>query len=150
MVFKNQKELERFIMKQSRQALMKAQDKVYGIIKEFFYQYYTEYKPKQYDRTRRLLESLVKSQIVSDGKGYKAEVYVDLNYLNYIYSIDSQTGVVTMGEDVIEAANRGEHGVEYVAYSGGTEIWDEPIRVLDAKAIDILKDMLISEGIPIK
>lgn len=145
MVFKNQKELERFIMKQSRQALMKAQDKVYAIIKQFFYQYYAEYDPRKYDRTRELLESLVKSQIVSDGKGYKAEVYVDLNYLNYIYP----TGSRPSGKDVIDAANRGEHGVESVAYHG-TAIWNEPIQELDAKAINILKDMLISEGIPIK
>lgn len=146
MVFKNQKELERFIMKQSRQALMKAQDKVYEIIHRFFEQYYQEFIPQEYIRTDKLLESLVKSQIVADGKGYKAEVYVDLNYLNYIYPYGSQPS----GQDVMDAANEGRHGVEWTAKDDGTAIWSESIQKLDANAINILKDMLISEGIPIK
>lgn len=145
MVFKNQKELERFIMKQSRQALMKAQNKVYEIIDKFFCQYYTEYEPLQYERTYQLANSLVKSQIITEGNGYKAEVYVDLDYLNYIYPKGDQPS----GMDVMKSADRGEHGVEHVAYQG-TKIWYRPVRELDAKAIDILVDMLRAEGIPVK
>lgn len=146
MVFKNQKELELFIMKQSRQALMKAQDRVYMIIQEFLYQYYAEFTPKVYERTYQLLTSLVKSQIISDGKGYKAEVYVDLDYLNYVYPNGDQP----YGGDIMHIANKGQHGYEKIGMTGGTEIWNEPIHELNAEAINILKNMLISEGIPIK
>lgn len=145
MVFKNQKELERFIMKQSRQALMKAQDKVYGIIKKFLYQFYTEYDPEVYDRTYQFLKSLVQSKIVSDGKGYKAEVYFDLNY---IYD----TGANPTGEQVMQAADYGRHGAMGLAVADfkGESVWYGSLAELDAKAINILVDMLRAEGIPVK
>ena len=145
MVFKNQKELEHFIMKQSRQALTKAQDKVYEIIKRFLDQFYAEYNPHIYDRTEQFLNSLVKSQIVPDGKGYKAEVYFDLNY---IYN----TGANPTGEQVMQAADYGRHGAMglMVADFKGASVWHESLGELNAKAIDILGDMLRAEGIPIK
>ena len=145
MVFKNQKELERFVMKQSRQALIKAQDKVYGIIKQFLYRFYNEFTPDEYKRTRQFLESLVKSQIVSDGKGYKAEVYFDLNY---IY----ETGSNPSGEQVMQAADWGRHGAMGLAVADfkGESVWHGSLAELDARAIDILADMLRAEGIPIK
>lgn len=144
-VFKNEKELERFLMRKSRQALLKAQDKVYGIIKQFLYQFYTEYDPEKYKRTRQFLESLVKSQIVSDGKGYKVEIYFDLNY---IY----ETGSNPSGEQVMQAAEWGRHGAMGLAVADfkGTSVWHESLGILDAKAINILVDMLRAEGIPIK
>lgn len=144
-IFKNEKELERFLMRKSRQALLKAQDKVYGIIKQFLYQFYTEYDPEKYKRTRQFLESLVKSQIVSDGKGYKVEIYFDLNY---IY----ETGSNPSGEQVMQAAEWGRHGAMGLAVADfkGTSVWHESLGILDAKAINILVDMLRTEGIPIK
>ncbi len=145
MVFKNQKELERFIMKQSRQALMKAQDEVYGIIKKFLYQFYTEYDPEVYERTYQFLKSLVKSQIVSDGKGYKVEIYFDLNY---IYDSGSNPS----GEQVMQVADWGRHGAMDLAVADfkGESVWYGALAELDAKAINILVDMLKVEGIPVK
>lgn len=155
MVFKNQKELERFVMKQSRLAIVKAQEEVYKIIKQFLYKFYGEYHPDVYQRTRQLLESLVQTQIVSDGKGYKAEVYFDLDGIRY------ETGRHPSGEQVMDAANQGYHGAigdipdsnkqfKYVDIGGGTRVWDDPKKVLDARAIDILVNMLKAEGIPVK
>ena len=148
-VFKNEKELEKFLLEKSRLALMKAQDKVYAIIKKFLDQFYNEYDPSKskygYERTYQFLNSLVKSQIVRDGKGYKAEVYFDLNY---IY----ETGANPSGEDVMKAAEWGRHGAMglMVADFKGTAIWHESLGELNAKAIDILVNMLKAEGIPIK
>lgn len=159
MVFKNEKELERFLMRKSRQALLKAQDKVYGIIKKFVYKFYNDYNPEWYDRTYQLLESLVQSRIVSDGKGYKVEIYFDLDKLQYSKPA-WQGGEPPSGEQVFEAAKQGLHGAIgdagggwsylYVAGDTGVNIWSDPIRELDVKAIDILVDMLRAEGIPIK
>ena len=141
--FKNQKELESFLMKQSRQALMKAQDKVYGKIKDFVYGFYTEFTPDEYKRTRQFLESLVKSRIVSDGKGYKAEIYFDVSGLNYT------TGSWS-GEEVFDVAMN--YKFPHGAYedAGGKPIWKPVLAKLDAEAIDILVDMLRAEGIPVK
>ena len=155
MTFKNEREFERYLLKKCRLALLKAQDEVYVIIKKFLYQYYTEYSPEMYDRTLQLLESLVQSRIVSDGKGYKAEIYFNISELNYT------SGGQPTGEQVMAAATRGLHGAigkipnsdkyfRYVDIGDGTKVWDDPKKVLDAKAINILKQMLISEGIPIK
>lgn len=150
MVFKNQKELERFIMNQSRQALLKAQDKVYAIIQKYLDQFYAEYDPHEggkfgYDRTKQFLNSLVKSQIIPDGTGYKAEVYFDLNY---IYD----TGANPTGEQVMQAADYGRHGAMglNVADFKGTSVWHESLGELNAKAIDMLVNMLKAEGIPVK
>lgn len=147
MVFKNQKQLESFLMKQSRQALLKAQDKVYGIIKQFVYKFYNDYDPELYERTYQLLESLVQSRIISDGKGYKAEVYFDVSGLNYV------TGRNPSGEQVMAAAAEGGHGAQglrVVDGDTGVSIWNDPIQRLNAEAINILVDMLRAEGIPIK
>ena len=145
MVFKNEKELERFILKKCRPALLKAQEKVYQIIKQFLYKFYSEYDPVVYERTYQFLQSLVQSRIVSDGKGYKAEIYFNLDYA---YS----TGANPSGEQVMGAADMGRHGAMglMVADFKGTSVWHEPLEVLDAKAIGILVDMLRAEGIPIK
>ena len=146
MVFKDEKQLEKFLLKKSRLALLKAQDKVYTIIKRFVYQFYNEYDPIVYERTYQLLQSLVQSRIVSDGKGYKVEIYFDLDSLNYT------TGSNPSGEQVMKAAEWGRHGAMGLAVADfkGTSIWHEPLEVLDAKAIKILVDMLKAEGIPIK
>ena len=153
MTFKNQKQLEHFLMQKSRQALLKAQDKIYSIIKQFVRQFYNEYDPVLYDRTYQLLESLVQSRIVSDGKGYKAEIYFDIDGLRYT------TGAKPSGEQVMEAAKQGAHGamgqangvdLKYIDSGAGTGVWDDPIMYLNAEAINILADMLRAEGIPVK
>lgn len=157
MVFKNQKQLESFLMKQSRQALMKAQDRVYEIIKQFVYKFYTEFTPDEYIRTRRLLESLVQSRIVSDGKGYRAEVYFDVSQLDYEQGVmelkntseHGKYGWATWdGETVLRVAMESE--VPHGGHTGGTAIWTTSKAKLDAEAINILINMLKAQGIPVK
>lgn len=145
MVFENEAQLKSFLLKKCRLALMRAQDEVYKIIKNFLRQYYTSYDPVLYDRTYQLLQSLVQSRVVSKGDGYEAEIYFNIGALNYT------TGAHPSGEQVMEAAASGGHGAAGLrVVSGDIGIWDDPVRVLDAKAIDILKGMLMAEGIPIE
>ena len=144
-VFKNEKQLEEFLLAKCRDALFKAQGEVYRIIKRFLDQFYKEYDPVMYERTNQFLNSLVRSRVVPDGKGYKAEVYFDLDY---IY----RTGSYPTGEQVMQAAEYGRHGAMGLAVADfkGTSVWHESLAVLDASAIKILIDMLKPEGIPIK
>lgn len=147
MVFKNQNELERFLLRKSRLALLKSQEKVYTIIKQFVYKYYSDYDPVLYERTYQLLRSLVQSRIVSDAKGYKAEIYFNVDGLRYV------TGEQPSGKQVLDAAASGGHGASglyIVSGNTGVSVWNDPIQKLDAEAIEILKNMLISEGVPIK
>ena len=142
MVFKNEKQLEAFLLKKSRQALLKAQDKVYGIIKQFVYGFYTEFTPDEYNRTLQFLRSLVHSGIVSDGKGYKVEIYFDVGGLNY------ETGTWS-GEEVVDVAMNYKHPHGAYSGAGGTPIWKPTKAKLDTEAINILVDMLKAEGIPV-
>lgn len=159
MIFKNEKELEKFLLKKSRLALMKAQDKVYGIVKKWIGLYYKDYTPEFYDRTAQLFGSLMESRVVQSGKGYEAEIYFDLDKLKYS-KYPWQKGNSPTGKQVFDAAIQGLHGAIgdagggydflYIPGDGGVSIWYDPIQELDANAIKILADMLKAEGIPIK
>lgn len=162
MVFKNEKELEKFILKKCHSALAKTQEKVYQILDKFLNDFYKDYTPgtytdwdgtkkyyRGYDRTYQLLHSLVKTEIIPSKNGYEAQVYFDYNSLQYL------DGNRPSGLQVMEAAAQGLHGAIgegfwYFDGKTGVSVWNDPIKILDAKAIEILKNMLIAEGIPVK
>lgn len=154
MVFKNEKQLESFLLQKCRAALVKSQQQVYQIIDRFVKEYYAYYSPEMYERTYQLYRSLVKGDVERTANGYEAKVYFDLSSLDYV------TGGKPSGEQVMTAAKEGWHGAvgkipnsdKYYKYvvSGGEGVWDEPKQILDAQAKEILKKMLISEGVPIK
>lgn len=164
MVFKNEKELEQFLLKKCHSALAKTQEKVYQIIDKFLNDFYKDYTPgtytdwdgtekfyRGYERTYQLLHSLVKSEIIHSKNGYEANVYFDYNYLKSKYSDGNQPS----GLQVMEAAAQGFHGAIgdgfwYFDGKTGVSVWNDPIKKLDAEAIEILKNMLITEGISIK
>ena len=132
-------------MPKLKSAVTRAQEQVYKIIDLYLQRFYADYDPVVYERTRQFLHSLVKGGVEKVGNGYAAKVYFDLSY---VYS----TGANPSGEDVMGAAAYGGHGAKglKVVNGGGEDAWFTPLEILDAEAIDILKRMLISEGIPIK
>ena len=146
MTFKNEAQLKAFLLAKCKNALIKSQEKVYKIIDVYVQRFYADYDPVMYDRTYQLMRSLVKGDIRQNGESYVAEVYFDMSKLNYI------TGRQPSGEDVMFEASHGGHGAKglKVVYGGGEDLWWTPLEILDAQAIEILKNMLISEGIPIK
>lgn len=153
MVFKNRNDLLNFLYDKAYDALKSSQNIVYDIIQDYLQQFYDDYDPVLYDRTEQLLRSLVKGDITPSAKGYVAEVYFDLSSLNYV------TGNQPTGEQVMKAAAHGLHGaigsdLLYVdprtKGGSGVGIWNDPLQVLDAEAIRILRDRLIEKGIPIK
>lgn len=146
MIIKNEAQLKQILLAKCKNALIKSQEQVYQIIDRFIKEFYAEFSPEMYERTYQLYRSLVKSDIVLTGNGYKAEVYFDLSSLDYV------TGSKPSGEQVMQAAEYGRHGAMGLAVADfkGTSIWHEPLEILNNEAINILKKMLISEGIPIK
>ena len=149
MVFKNTEDLKNYILMRSQGAIVKAQEQIYAIINRFLKEYYAEFSPSLYERTYQLFQSLVKTDIVSTGNGWIAEVYFDLDALDYSIKRLHGVNVPNKGwseEKTLGAAMHGSHG----GYTSGTAVWDESLNVLNAEAINILKRMLISEGIPIK
>lgn len=167
MTFDSIDALKSYILSRSQSAIIKAQEQVYQVIDRFVKEYYAEYSPDVYERTYQLYRSLVKSEVVQTGNGWIANVYFDLDTLDYQikhftrYTTDggymnpyngdvSSDGTFSnpdgSAEKVMESAAHGSHG----GYKNGTAIWDEPIALLNTEAYNILKRMLISEGIPVR
>lgn len=168
MGFKTQSELENYLLQKMKNAMIKTQERVYQIINRFVKEYYTEFTPEVYKRTYQLYRSLVMSEIVQEEKGYKCYVYFDLDKLDYqmknFTKIKVEGGYLNpythrvspdgsfpnpkgSAEKTLTAAAHGTHGGLKV---GSTAIWDDPMKIINAEAINTLKEMLISEGIPVK
>lgn len=145
MTFHSIEELKQYILSRSQNALQKATEQVYQIINRFVKEFYAEYSPSMYDRTYQLYQSLVKTDVEVSGNGCTAYVYFDFSSLVYM------TGSQPSGSQVMNAAAYGGHGAEGLhVIAGSTGIWSEPMQILSTEAIEILKRMLIAEGIPIK
>lgn len=149
MVFKSQKELENFLLQKFKVAVAQAEQKVYQVIDRCLDQYYGEFKPDEYIRTQKLLNSLVKTGVKKVGNGYEAEVYFDEKQLNYqtgVVQTQHGTGYATWGaEEVLDTAMHGSHG----GYIDGTAIWETSQAVLGDIYV-LLRNELIAQGIPIK
>ena len=132
-------------------AVQETKEKVFKIIFNVVAQYYDEFQPEYYQRTLQLLFSLVDTDARKQGNGFVAEVYFDVD------SIDYQIGKLNRGysddwddEKIInEIMIGGSHG-GYIAPNGNTKVWTESIGILNAELIQILKQELIKNGIPVK
>lgn len=145
MTFKTTAELKKYLLSHSKNAVQKATEQVYQVINRFIKEFYTDFSPEIYDRTYQLYKSLVKTDVQFTGNGWEAIVYFD--YSSLVYT----TGANPIGYQVTNAAAYGGHGAEGLrVINNGVGIWNEPISILSTEAYEILKRMLISEGIPIK
>ena len=149
MTFDSTDALKNYILSQCAIAIRYAQMEVFNIIDKFLMNYYSEFSPEVYERTQQLLHSLVKSDIKSTGDGYEAEIYFDVGLLDYSMKTINGIQVPNKGwseQATLEAAAHGSHG----GWVSGTAIWDDPMKIIDAKAIEILKKHLIAAGIPLR
>lgn len=147
MVFKNEQELQYFLFDKCYDALEDSLSIVYDIIDGFIKDFYADYTPEMYLRTYQLYCSLVKTEVVRTGNHFEGSVYFDYSSLEYI------TGNKPSGRQVMDAAAYGNHGasgLRMVSGETGVSIWADPVRILSKEAIEILKDALIRNGIPIK
>lgn len=149
MTFDSTDALKNYILPKCAIAIRYAQMEIFNIIDKFLMNYYGEFSPEVYQRTQQLLHSLVKSDIKSTGSGYEAEVYFDVGLLDYSMKTINGITVPNKGwseEKTLSAAAHGSHG----GWVSGTAIWDDPMEIIDSKAIEILKKHLIAAGIPLR
>lgn len=149
MTFNSLDDIRNYVISKSRDALQKATEQVYQVIDRFVKEYYAEFSPEVYERTYQLYRSLVKSNIVSTGNGWKAYVYFDIDQLDYAMKKINGREIPNRGwseEKTLSAAAHGSHG----GAVSGTALWDDSMTILNAEAINILKRMLINSGIPLK
>lgn len=154
MTFKSTDELKSYLLSKMQPAISTAEEKVYQVIDKILAQWYGEYDPVLYERTRQLLHSLVKSNVTPTSNGYEAEVYFDASKLDYSFKyINGQKyqNQGANGEDVMQAAMNGGHGATgWKIVVTTTPIWDKSIGLISAEVYDVIKQALISEGIPVK
>lgn len=160
MTFDSLDALKNYILSRSQVAIKMAQERIFKIIEDFLLQYYMEFEPEVYVRTYQLLCSLVKTEVKQTANGWVAEIYYDLNSLDYSTRIvPSQFSWAsphntyhrqdwTHENDiaVFEMAAHGSHG----GYVSGTAVWDDPMRIIKQEGFNILKQSLIDAGIPVR
>lgn len=126
-VIRNPNELIVVLKSRIQQALQMTQDEVYGEFLKSWEAYYNEpvfdgsSTPKVYERTYKLLESLIKTDIVQSVNGFSCTVEVDTDYLNYD-GYEEATG-----REVLEWANAKTHGG---TVQGEIEIWNDALEKL--------------------
>ena len=148
MTFGSLAELKAALVAASVNAVAKVESEVYTTFAGNLNQYYGEFIPAEYIRTGALFGSLDRTGVKSTGSGASADVYFNTpSYQTGVVPLQSgRTGWATWsGEQVLDTAMHGSHG----GYTSGTAIWDEPIAILNAEAINILKRELIAAGIPL-
>ena len=149
MTFNSLDELKNYILSHSKYAIQKAQEQAYQVVNRFVKEYYSEFSPAVYERTYQLFRSLVKTDVKSTDNGWVAEVYFDLDALDYHMKRINGVEVPNKGWSemkTLEAAMAGSHG----GYTDATPIWDYSIAVLSQEMYHILKRMLIDAGIPVR
>jgi hypothetical protein len=83
MEFTSSSQIKDYILKQSEIAVRASQEEIYQIIERVLKQFYDEFDPVMYKRTNQLMRSLVKSDVKQIGNQIVAEVYFDLEKLDY-------------------------------------------------------------------
>lgn len=155
MVFKNKKQLEDFLLAKCKSALVQAEEKVHRIIDDCLKQFYSEFEPDEYIRTSQLLHSLIKSGVKSTGNGFEAEVYFDINGLNYP---KGETNLQSGGkgyanwdiDTILDVVMTGSYsGLPHGGYAEGTAIWSESLKRI-GNIWSLLEQELRAQGIPIK
>lgn len=150
-LFKNEKDLERFLLEKCKAVIAETENKIYADIKSVLVQFYQEFTPDEYIRTRQLLHSLVKSNIKKTRNGYEAEVYFDAGLMDYekgVVQTQHGTGYATWsGETVLNVAM--DSNVPHGGYASGTSVWPVSMDKI-GNVWKLLEQKLRAQGIPIK
>ena len=147
-IIRNPNDLIKIFDARVSQALKMTQAEIYKAFQESLSEYYHEPVfggssiPKQYERLYKMLNSIVKTDIIKSGDGFSCTVEVDRDYLGYNY----QGGAT--GQEVWEWANANTHGG---TIRGNLKVWDNAIDCLGGEQgiINLMKQNLKKCGVPI-
>lgn len=128
-VIKSMRDLTKILESRIQQALKMTQQEIFKVIQQHISDYYkepvfrngTSAIPLLYDRSYKLLNSLIKTDIVKSGGTISCAVQIDPNYLNYKY-----IGGVS-GLDVMLSADQFFHGW---SVEGDMQIWQDSLAEL--------------------
>lgn len=150
-VIKSINDLTIIIESRIQQALKMTQQEIFKVIQQHITDYYkepvfrngTSAIPLLYDRSYKLLNSLIKTDIIKSGGTISCSVEIDPNYLDYQYMGGAS------GLDVMLSANEQFHGW---SIEGDMRIWDDALSELGLKPgiLYIMKSNLKKCGVPVK
>ncbi len=150
-IIRSMSDLTKIIESRIQQALKMTQQEIFEVIQQHITDYYkepvfrngTSAIPMIYDRTYKLLNSLIKTDIVKSGGNISCKVEIDPNYLDYQYMGGAS------GLDVMLSANEQFHGW---SIEGDMRIWDDALAELGLKPgiLYIMKSNLKKCGVPVK
>ena len=144
-------DLNKILELRIKQALKMTQNEIFKVLQKHITEYYkepvfrdgTSAIPMMYKRTYKLLNSLIKTDIIKNGNVLSCTVEIDSNYLNYEY-MGGMSGL-----DVMLSANERFHGW---SIEGDIQIWDDALAELGLKPgiLYLMKSNLKKCGVPIK
>ena len=126
-------ELEKELTKRTKKAVSNVREKIYDIINRKLYEYYGEYTPEQYERTKQILYSLVRIS-TANGMGFK--VYFDYNGIKY------KTGDWGTPDVYKNVLTTGLHTPSV----SGTNVWVESKEEI-GDITELIRKELIAQGI---
>lgn len=148
---KSMSDLTKILESRIQQALKMTQQEIFKVIQRHITDYYkepvfrngTSAIPMLYDRSYKLLNSLIKTDIVKSGGTISCTVEIDPNYLNYRYMGGAS------GLDVMLSADQAFHGW---SVEGDMRIWSDSLAELGLKPgiTYIMKKNLKKCGVPVK
>ena len=153
---RNYNDLSNVLDQYIKRTLEETQNIVEEAIQESIDEYYKEKVfrnktsniPTLYERTNRLMNSLVKTAIVKSNGVISCQVKIDESYLNYHYP--NYLGLSATGRDVLNWNNvYGSHGG---TVDGDWRMWDEAIDCIGGQdgILYIFKEKLKNKGLTIK
>lgn len=150
-VIKSMSDLTKILESRIQQALKITQQEIFEVIQQHITDYYkepvfrngTSAIPMLYDRTYKLLNSLIKTDIVKSGGTISCSVEIDPNYLDYTYMGGAS------GLDVMLSADQLFHGW---SVEGDMQVWQDSLAELGLKPgiLYIMKKNLRKCGVPVK
>lgn len=150
-VIKSMSDLTKIIESRIQQALKMTQQEIFEVIQQHITDYYkepvfrngTSAIPMIYDRTYKLLNSLIKTDIVKSSGTISCSVEIGPNYLDYHYMGGAS------GLDVMLSADQAFHGW---SVEGDMRIWSDSLSELGLKPgiLYLMKNNLKKCGVPVK
>lgn len=150
-VIKSISDLTKILESRIKQALKMTQQEIFEVIQQHITDYYkepvfrngTSAIPMLYDRTYKLLRSLIKTDIVKYGSTISCSVEIDPNYLDYTYMGGAS------GLSVMLSSEQAFHGW---SIEGDIRIWSDSMEELGLEPgiKYLMKENLKKCGVPVK
>ena len=152
MVITSKLQLKLALEEKIRKSMQDLKEHIYNTVDEFLQEFYGEFTPVMYKRTKQFLHSLVSTEVIYTGKGFEFKVYIDYSKVNYRQKkVRVKNVVYTMenkglsDEEIMNRNLQGYHGREK-----GTSICEKALSELIPNIVSKLKSYMRANGISVK